>query len=106
MRKVTLDEIVGLERYEQMRPEFRRRIIELKKQRRVSVGDWVTFVFENHDTVFFQIQEMLRTEHIVDVDKVRDEINVYNDLIPDPGTLSATMLIEIIEADRIRERLL
>ncbi len=51
MNKVTLDEVMGVERYEQVRPEFRRRIIELKKSRRVPVGDRVTFVFENHDTM-------------------------------------------------------
>jgi hypothetical protein len=105
MKKVTLDEIIGLERYEQVRAEFRRRIIEMKKNRRVAVGDRVTFVFENHDTMLFQIQEMLRAEHIVDVDRVRDEMAVYNALIPEPGELSATMLIEITEADQIREQL-
>jgi hypothetical protein len=105
MRKVTLDEIVGIERYEQLRPELRRRIIELKRHRRVSVGDRVTFVFENHDTMLFQIQEMVRAERIVDLDKVRDEIAVYNALIPGAGELSATMFIEVTDADRIREQL-
>ncbi len=105
MKKVSLDEIVGLERYEKIRPEFRRRIIELKKHRRVAVGDRVTFVFENHDTMLFQIQEMLHTEHIVDVDKIRDELEVYNALIPDTGELSATMFIEITDSARIREEL-
>ena len=65
MRKVTLDEIQGLEHYEQSRDQFRRRIIDLKKYRRVGVGDRVTLVFENHDTVLFQIQEMLRAERII-----------------------------------------
>lgn len=105
MRKISLDEIQGLERYEQGREQFRRRIIDLKKQRRVSVGDRVTLVFENHDTMLFQVQEMLRAERIVDVDKVRDEIEVYNALVPDPGELSATLLIEITESDRIRDEL-
>jgi len=105
MKKVTLDEIIGLDRYEQMRSEFRRRIIELKKNRRVAVGDRVTFVFENYDTMLFQIQEMLRAEQIVDLDRVRDEVAVYNALIPEPGELSATMLIEITEANRLREDL-
>src|SRR5512139_161517 len=67
IRPVTLDEIVGLERYEVIRDEFRRRTIALKRNRRVSVGDDVTFVFENHDTVLFQIQEMLRAERITDL---------------------------------------
>ena len=105
MKKVTLDEVLGLERYEQARAAARQRIIELKKRRRVTVGDQVTFVFENHDTMWFQIHEMLRAEHIVDLDRVRDELDVYNDLIPEPGELSATMLIEITEESQIRERL-
>ena len=105
MQKVTLDEIVGLERYERIRPEFRRHIIELKKIRRVAVGDRITFVFENHATVLYQIQEMLRAERITDLDKVRFEVDTYNDLIPADGELSATMLIEITEQERIRPEL-
>jgi hypothetical protein len=105
MNKVTLDEVMGLERYEQVRGEARQRIIALKKHRRVAVGEQVTFVFENHDTMWFQIQEMLRAERIVDLDRIRDELDVYNGLIPEPGELSATMLIEITEESRIRERL-
>jgi len=103
--KVSLSEVVGLDRYERERPEFRARIIALKKRRRVAVGDRVTLVFENHDTMLFQIQEMLRAEHIVDLDKIRDEIEVYNALVPSPGELSATLLIEITDSDRIREDL-
>lgn len=105
MQKVTLAEIVGLERYERVRPEFRRHIIDLKKIRRVAVGDRVTFVFENHETVLYQIQEMLRAERITDLDKVRFEVDTYNDLIPADGELSATMLIEITEQERIRPEL-
>ena len=105
MQKVTLDEIIGLERYEKIRDEFRRRVIDLKTRRRVSVGDRVTFVFENRETVLFQIQEMLRAEHITDIDKVRFEVTVYNDLIPGDSELSATMLIEITEQAQIRPAL-
>src|SRR5262245_39856834 len=106
MQKVALDEIHGLERYERERQEFRRRIIEMKKRRRVAVGHRVTFVFENHDTMLFQIQEMLRAERIADLDRVREEVEVYNALIPDAGELSATMLIEITDSDQVREELL
>jgi hypothetical protein len=105
MQKVTLDELIGLERYERVRDDFRRRIIDLKKNRRVSVGDRITFVFENHDTVLFQIQEMLRAEHITDIDKIRFELDTYNTLIPDENELSATMLIEITELSHIRPEL-
>jgi hypothetical protein len=105
MKKVTLDEVMGLERYEQARDEARRRVIALKKHRRVAVGDQITFVFENHDTMWFQIHEMLRAERLTDLDRVRDELEVYNALIPEPAELSATMLIEITEESHIRERL-
>lgn len=105
MRLVSLDDITGLGRYEAIRDEFRRRIIQLKRARRVSVGDRVTFVFENFDTVLFQIQEMLRAESIGDLDKVREEIAVYNELIPAPGELSSTMLIEITQEEDIRAEL-
>ncbi len=105
MRKLTLDDIVGLPRYEQIRNDFRRRIIEMKRKRRVAVGDRITFVFENRDTVLFQIQEMLRAERITDIDRVREEIEVYNPLIPEEGELSSTMLIEITEQEKIRAQL-
>ena len=105
MQKVTLDEIIGLERYERIRPEFRQRIIALKKNRRVTVGDRITFVFENHDTVLFQIQEMARTERIIDLDKIRFEVDTFIELIPAEGELSATMLIEITQQEQIRPEL-
>jgi hypothetical protein len=106
IRPVTLDDVVGLERYEAMRDEIRRRTIALKRARRVSVGPELTFVFENHATVYFQIQEMLRAERITDLDAVRAELAVYNALLPAPGELSATLLIEITEQARIADRLL
>ncbi|MEW6269542.1 MAG: DUF3501 family protein [Thermodesulfobacteriota bacterium] len=95
MRKVRLEDITGPARYAEMRDQFRRRIIELKRNRRVAVGDRVTLVFENFDTVLFQTQEMLHVERITDLDRVREEIDVYNQLLPDENELSATMLIEI-----------
>lgn len=106
IRPVTLDDIVGLERYEAIRDSVRQQIIAHKRARRVPVGPEITFVFENHATVYFQIQEMLRAERISDLDAVREELAVYNALLPKPGELSATMLIEITEQTRIAERLL
>ena len=106
IRPVTLDDVVGLERYEAIRDDVRRRVIALKKARRVSVGPELTFVFENHETVYFQIQEMLRAERITDLDAVRAELAVYNALLPAPGELSATLLIEITDQSDVAERLL
>jgi len=106
MKKVALNDIMGLAAYEKVRENFRRRIIELKQARRVAVGNKVTLVFENRDTVIFQIQEMVRAERIVDLDKIREEIEVYNELIPEPGELSATLFLEIVDQTHLREELL
>jgi hypothetical protein len=106
MRKVTIEDIVGLAGYEKIRQDFRRRIIELKQKRRISLGDRVTLVFENRDTVIFQIQEMLRVERINDLDKIRQEIVTYNQLIPDSRELSATLFLEIENPSHLREELL
>ena len=101
MPKVVLDEILGLERYEQSRDQFRRRIIDLKKQRRVSVGDQVTLVFENHDTMLFQVQEMVRAEHITDLDKVRDEIVAHLHALKDPQTGEIAEIHVTCDADTL-----
>lgn len=106
MKKILLDDILGFSAYEKVRQEFRQEIIEKKKSRRVEVGDNVSFVFENRDTVIFQIQEMLRAERITDLDKIREEIAVYNELIPNSGELSATMFLEIEDQTHLRDELL
>lgn len=105
MRKVGIDDIVGLSGYEKIRQDFRRRIIELKQKRRIALGDRVSVVFENRDTVIFQIQEMLRIERITDLDKIRQEIATYNQLIPDSRELSATLFLEIGDQTHLREEL-
>jgi hypothetical protein len=106
MKKVAIDDIVGLAGYEKIRQDLRRRIIELKQRRRVSVGDKVSLVFENRDTVIFQVQEMLRVERITDLDKIRQEIATYNQLIPDSRELSATLFLEIEDQTLLRDELL
>jgi hypothetical protein len=105
MNKLTIAEIAPLPAYERERNEFRRRIIALKAHRRIAVGDLITLVFENRDTVRFQIQEMMRVERIHDEAKILDELETYNGLIPGPGELSATFFIEITEAGRVQETL-
>ncbi len=105
MNKIGRDEILDLTTYEHERAEVLVRIIALKKARRVAVGDEVTFIFENHDSAWFQVQEMLRTERIVQDDRIQAEIDVYNDFVPDEGELRATMMIEIQDRARIRETL-
>jgi len=97
MKQLEQSEILNLVEYEKVRVERRREIVRLKQARRVSVGRYLTFVFENRATVWFQIQEMVRAERIVDESKIAEEIEVYNGLLPRPGELAATMMIEIAE---------
>jgi uncharacterized protein DUF3501 len=101
MERVRLSEVKNLVEYEKVRDAMRARIIALKQNRRVSVGDNLTFLFENRDTVLFQIQEMVRTERIVDDARIQEEIDAYNALLPGQGELSATMFIEIPELSRM-----
>jgi len=102
MKSLVPSEILNLVEYEKVRDARRRQIVELKKARRVSVGRYLTFVFENRATVWFQIQEMVRAERILDETKMATEVAVYNALLPHPGELSATLMIEIAEAAEIK----
>ena len=102
MKSLVPSEILNLVEYEKVRNARRRQIVEEKKARRVSVGRYLTFVFENRATVWFQIQEMVRAERIVDETKIAEEVEVYNALLPQPGELSATLMIETAEAAEIK----
>jgi Protein of unknown function (DUF3501) len=95
MNPVVRQEILGIAEYESLRGPFRARVIDEKKRRRLSVGPHMTVVFENHDTVLLQIQEMLRTERITREAAVQHEIDTYNELIPGRAELSATLMVEI-----------
>lgn len=92
--KIERQDIMGPRRYASVRDEYRARVIAKKKLRRVIVGDRVSLVFENFDTLTFQIEEMLRAESISEEDKVQEEIDVYNTMMPAPGELSATLFLE------------
>ena len=102
MKLLEPSEILNLVDYEKVRDARRRRVVELKRVRRVTVGRHLTLVFENRETVWFQIQEMVRAERIVDDTKIAEEIEVYNALLPQPGELAATLMIEIEEAAQIK----
>lgn len=103
MNALISNEIIPYADYERQREGFRARIIELKKRRRISVGPLITLVFENRETLLFQIQEMIRVEQIFDPAKVQGELDVYNALLPGMGELSATLLIEITDDARMKE---
>jgi hypothetical protein len=105
MKKIEFGEILNIYEYEKVREQKRREIIEIKKKRRLFVGDLVHLVFENRDTVWFQIQEMIRAERMVRDEEIQQEIDIYNELIPEKNQLSITMFIEIPDEEE-RKRLL
>jgi hypothetical protein len=102
-RKLTIDDIADLRAYEREREAFRARIIDLKKDRRVGVGPIITLMFENRETMRFQIQEMARVEKILSDEAIQHEVDTYNALIPEPGQLSATLFLELTSKPALLE---
>ncbi len=105
MRPVTPAEIQTLADYEIGRPALRQRILETKAARRIAVGDHLTLLFENHETVRYQIQEMLRVERITNPAAIAHEIDTYNELIAGRDELKATLLIEYEDPEERDRRL-
>jgi hypothetical protein len=95
LEKITRRDVMGPALYGPVRDDFRRRVMDLKKPRRIHVGDRVTLVFENRDTLRFQVEEMLRAESITEDGAIQQELDVYNTLMPDAASLSATLFLEI-----------
>lgn len=103
MTKLTLDDIADLREYEREREAFRAHVIALKKRRRIALGPFVTLVFENRDTIRFQIQEMARAERMLTDEAIQTELDIYNPLIPERGRLCATLFIELTSKDELME---
>ncbi|HKJ00259.1 MAG TPA: DUF3501 family protein [bacterium] len=99
MEPVKPEELLDIAAYERIRSDFRGKVLGEKEHRRVQVGPVFTFLFENHLTVLYQVQEMMRTERMVDEKAIAHEVKTYNELIPPQGGLGATLLIEYTDAD-------
>ena len=95
MKKVKRDEVVDYQTYNDQREGFRDKVLEEKAARRVHLGPYLTFLFENHSTILYQIQEMMRVEQIVKEKDIQHEIDTYNGLLGNAGELGCTLLIEI-----------
>ena len=106
MKKVSRSDLLALGAYEEIRDHYRARVIAEKKRRRFALTPELTVVFENTDTVLFQIQEMLRTERILAEPAIAHEIETYNELVPAEGELSVTMFVEIADRETRDRRLL
>src|SRR5258705_8020569 len=97
--KITPADILSIAEYDQQRKSLKANLIPMKKQRRIEVGPFATFYFENYATMWLQVQEMLRIEKGGE-EQIAGELDAYNPLIPQGDELIATMMLEIEDAAR------
>jgi len=95
MRPVERAELLDYQTYAETREKTRPQVIAAKEPRRIHLGPVLTFLFENRDTIRYQVQEMMLTERIVKEADIAHELSTYNELLGGEGELGATLLIEI-----------
>jgi hypothetical protein len=105
MQKLTPADLLSLERYSRERADIRARVIAHKRNRQVNVGPNTMWLFEDRQTVQYQVQEMLRTERIFEAEGIAEELSAYNPLIPDGSNWKVTFLIEYPDAEIRRVQL-
>ena len=98
MNKITREMLLSCEDWARLRDLLRPLFMREKDRRRLHAGSHLTFLFENTQTLWYQIEEIMRTERLAQEDTIRHEIETYNELIPGAGELSATMLLEFPDA--------
>jgi hypothetical protein len=103
MQQLTRSDLLSLEQYARERELFRARVLAHKKLRTIALGPNMTLIFEDRLSVQYQVQEMLRTERIFEVEGIDEELNAYNPLIPDGANWKATLLIEFPDPE-VRQR--
>ncbi len=105
MDKLTRDDLYSLEKYAELRPAFRAKVMEHKKARKIMLGKHATLYFEDRLTMQYQIQEMLRVERIFEAAGIEEELAAYNPLIPDGHNWKATFMIEYEDVEERRKAL-
>lgn len=105
MKKLTRTDLFSLEKYAQMRPEFRAQVMAHKKNRQILIGAHAALYFEDRLTMQYQVQEMLRVERIFEAGGIDDELAAYNPLIPDGSNWKATFMIEYEDAEERQKAL-
>lgn len=105
MRAVERAEIIDYVTYEEQRDSFRQRVMRQKDARRVHLAGALTFLFENRDTIRYQVQEMMRAEQIVREADIQHELATYNELLGGEGELGCTLLIELDDPGERAEKL-
>ena len=91
MQKLQREDLMSLEQYAVAREEFRSKVLDHKRHRRIELGDNAALYFEDRLTMQYQVQEMLRIERIFEADGIQEELHTYNPLIPDGSNWKATI---------------
>lgn len=94
MKMLTVNDLHSLEKYEEIRTQFRHDVMQHKRNRQVPLGEHARLIFEDRQTIQYQIQEMLRIERIFERALIQEELDTYNPLIPDGNNLKATFMLE------------
>lgn len=105
MNKLTRDDLYSLERYAEVRSDFRAEVLAHKRNRRLPLGTNATLYFEDRLTMQYQVQEMLRIERIFEADGINEELDAYNPLIPDGKNWKATFMVEFPDIEERRAML-
>ncbi|MEW5765070.1 MAG: DUF3501 family protein [Acidobacteriota bacterium] len=105
MKPIDRSEILDLVQYEKRRKDIRAELMALKDRRRLHLNPILTLLFENRRTIWYQIQEMMRAERMVEEEAILGEIETYSPLVPGREEWKATLYIEIPDLDRLKETL-
>lgn len=105
MEKLSRDDLYSLEKYAEVRAEFRSKVMDHKKRRRLAIGPNATLYFEDKLTIHYQIQEMLRIEKVFEAAGIEEELLAYNPLIPDGRNWKATFMLEYDDAEVRKQQL-
>jgi hypothetical protein len=105
MQKLTREDLYSLEKYSDVRDEFRNEVLMHKRNRRLALGTNAALYFEDRLTMHYQVQEMLRIERIFEAEGISEELEAYNPLIPDGSNWKATFMVEFPEIEERRAML-
>jgi hypothetical protein len=105
MQKLSRNDLYSLEQYAELRPDFRKKVMEHKRDRKLHIGENATLYFEDRLTMQYQVQEMLRIEKIFEAEGIQEELDAYNPLIPDGSNWKATFMVEFPDVAERQEML-
>lgn len=105
MARLKRTDLFSLEKYAEVRNNFRAKVIEHKKNRRIALGDHAALYFEDALTMQYQVQEMLRIERIFEAAGIQEELDVYNPLVPDGHNWKATFMLEYSDIEERKQAL-